>query len=88
MAAESSQEVAISSDEAVSSPAFRTTLPEPLMRSQTPLEGWALVPCAPSDNLICVLARGGWKGDGGRVAWFHSTATGEPALGDDLLLTS
>lgn len=70
---------------------FRDTLPTPLslaQRGQTPLQGWALVPCESSDNLICALARRSWKGEGGRVAWFHSTETGELAMADDLLLTS
>eukprot|EP00752_Nemacystus_decipiens_P003141 g2908.t1 len=77
--------------EAAGSPGFRATLPRALSfaeRLQTPLQGWALVSCESSDNLICALARGSWKGDGGRVAWFHSTDTGELAVADDLLLTS
>lgn len=70
-------------------PEFMATLPAPLLYLPARRgKGWALVPCAPSNNLICVLARGSWKGDGGRVAWFHSTEAGEPALADDLLLTS
>lgn len=81
-------------EEAASDPGFRATLPLPAplslpeRRQTPPLKGWALVPCAPSENLICALARGGWDGGGGRVAWFHSKETGKTAVADDLLLTS
>lgn len=61
----------------------------------TPSKGWALVPCARSNNLVCVLARGARAGDGGgMVAWLHRTmdtteaAAGAVALADSLLLTS
>lgn len=54
--------------------------------------GWALVPCAPSSNLVCSLARGGRTGGGGKVAWFHlpqEAAEGAAlALTDSLLLAS
>ena len=78
-------------EEAAGDSGFRATLPTPLslaQRGQTPLQGWALVPCESSGNLICDLARGSWKGGGGRVAWFHSTDAGELAMADDMLLTS
>ncbi|CAM9164938.1 unnamed protein product [Pylaiella littoralis] len=62
----------------------------------TPTKGWALVPCAPSKNLVCELARGGWAGDdgGGVVAWLHhamdstEASASAVALADSLLLTS
>ncbi|CAB1116340.1 unnamed protein product [Ectocarpus sp. CCAP 1310/34] len=55
--------------------------------------GWALVPCASSSNLVCELASGGAKGDGGQVAWLHLAEDAQaPATGvavtDSLLLTS
>eukprot|EP00903_Cladosiphon_okamuranus_P007558 g7332.t1 len=82
-------------EEAASDSSVRATLPLPTRlslpehRRQAPLKDWALVPCYPSDNSICALARGGSEGDGGRVAWFHSTEeAGETAVADDLLLTS
>lgn len=57
-----------------------------------PSKGWALVPCAPSSNLICLLARSGRAGEGGKVAWLHlkSDAAEEAAeaLTDSLLLAS
>lgn len=82
-------------EKAASDSSFRAALPLPTplslpeRRRQEPLKGWALVPCAPWDNLICALARGGWEGDGGKVAWFHSTETGETAVTDEdhLLIT-
>lgn len=55
-------------------------------------KGWALVPCAPSSNLVCSLARGGRTGGGGKVAWFHlpqQAAEGAAlALTESLLLAS
>lgn len=55
-------------------------------------KGWALVPCVPSSNLVCSLARGGKTGGGGTVAWFHlpqEAAEGAAlALTDSLLLVS
>lgn len=58
-----------------------------------PRRGWTLVPCASSSNLVCELASGGAKGDGGKVAWFHLAEDAQaPATGvavtDSLLLTS
>ncbi|CAM9158012.1 unnamed protein product [Ectocarpus sp. 4 AP-2014] len=55
--------------------------------------GWAFVPCASFSNLVCELASGGAKGDGGNVAWLHLAEDAQaPATGvavtDSLLLTS
>lgn len=63
-----------------------------VIRDVPALKGWALVPCAPSSNLVCTLARGGRAAGRGKVAWFHlpqEAAEGAAlALTDSLLLAS